>query len=169
VTVEANHLAPRRSRLLYSGFVLSLALNLLFVGGIAAAIWHQHNSAQSKRDDSGLLGFAKDLSPDRQDGFRQLVLAERASLKSERDKVRSAWIEANNLLTVEPFDKEKFKAAMAKLRVVEDQYKTGLNNAFAEMVATLTPEERKLLQSWREKRKPRLLGRNHDKTGDNGK
>lgn len=168
MTVEANHIAPRRSRLLYPGFILSLALNLLFLGGVAAAVWHHHN-VQVRRDESGLLSFAKYLSPDRQDAFRQQVLAARASMKIERDSVRTAWLNTNNILTAEPFDKEKFRAAMAQLRDVEDRYKTGLNNAFADIVASITPEERKLLHTWREKRKPRLLNRKDTKPDDEEK
>lgn len=154
MTVETNSLAPRgRSRLLYPVFIFSLALNLLFLGGIAAAVWHHHNM-QTTRGDYGLMRFTKDLPPARQETFRQQVANARSAFKGQWDSVRIAWIEANDLLTAEPFDKEKFKAAMAKLREAENQYKTGLNNNFADIAASLTPDERKLLQSWRARRKP---------------
>ena len=59
--VEANSPAQGgRSRLLYPGLIFSLALNLLFLGGIGAAIWH-HQNMQKKRGDYGLMRFAKDL------------------------------------------------------------------------------------------------------------
>ncbi|HVZ05159.1 periplasmic heavy metal sensor [Hyphomicrobium sp.] len=161
MTVEANHIAPQRSRLLYPGFIFSLALNLLFIGGVAAAVWHHHN-AQERRNESGLLSFARQLPPDRQEAFRQQVFSARASMKSERDKVRMAWRHTNDVLTTEPFDKEKFKAAMADLRAVEDQFRTGINAAFADIAASLTPSERKLLQGWREKRRPKFLRRDKD-------
>jgi uncharacterized membrane protein len=83
-------------------------------------------------------------------------------MKSERDKVRMAWRHTNDVLTTEPFDKEKFKAAMADLRAVEDQFRTGINAAFADIAASLTPSERKLLQGWREKRRPKFLRRDKD-------
>jgi uncharacterized membrane protein len=165
--VEANQPAPRRSRSLSVALLCSLALNLLFIGGFAAAAWHfQHR--HMKRGDYGLLGFTRKLPADHQDAFRKQVLDARASVKTERENVRSAWLEANSTLTVEPFDKEKFKAAMAKLREVENQYKTRLNDAFADIAAAMTPEERKLLQTWREKRRPRLLKRSDQTPADSG-
>ena len=163
MTAQVDQLAPQRSRFLYPGFVLSLALNLLFIGGIAAAIWHHHHSEPAPRPP-GLLGFVKELPAARQDAVRQEITAARKSLKGLRDNVRTAWINANDLLLVEPFDKDKFRAAMATLRGTEDQYKTGLNNAMAETAAGLSLDERKLLHSWRETRRPRLLG--HDKEKD---
>jgi uncharacterized membrane protein len=167
VIVETNSLAPRaRSRLLYPGFVFSLALNLLFLGGLAAAAWHHYNVQAT--GDYGLMRFAKQLPPARQDAFRQQVTNARSSYKAQWDSVRSAWIEANNLLTAEPFDKDKFKTAMGKLREAENQYKTGLNNNFADIAASFTPEERKLLQTWRARRKPWFADRSRkQQTDDN--
>jgi len=168
VTVDANSPAPRRSRLLYPAFIISLALNLLFIGGIAAAVWHHNQWRQSHmqgRHEGGLLAFARQLPSDRQDAFRAQVLADRESLKSQRDEVRAAWLETNNLLTAEPFDRDKFLAALTKLREVDAQYKTGLSAKFADIAASFSPEERKLLQTWREKRKARFLRRD-DKSSD---
>jgi uncharacterized membrane protein len=170
VIVEANSPAQGgRSRLLYPGLIFSLALNLLFLGGIGAAIWH-HQNMQKKHGDYGLMRFAKDLPSARQDAFRQQVANARSSYKGQWDSVRTAWIEGNDLLTAEPFDKDKFKAAMAKLRQAENDYKTNLNNSFADIAASFTPEERKLLQSWRAKRKPWFADRTRKRqTDDNAK
>lgn len=169
MTVETNSLAPRgSSRLLYPGFIFSLALNLLFLGGVAAAIWHHYNMQITRGGDYGLMRFAKELPPARQDTFRQQVANARSSFKGQWNNVRTAWIEANDLLTAEPFDKDKFQAAMGKLREAETQYKTGLNNNFADIAASFTPEERKLLQSWRARRKPWFADRSHkEQTDDN--
>ena len=157
MTVDVNQGAPPRSRLVYPALIVSLALNLLFIGGLAAAVWH-YNS-RHVRGEFGLLAFARQLPPEHQEAFRQQVLNARASLKDEREAVRSAWLEINSLLTTEPFDKDKLKTAMAKLREAENQFRAGLNNSFAEIAASVTPEERKLLQEWRDKRKPNFLRR----------
>ena len=90
-------------------------------------------------------------------------------MKDLRAAVRQSWVDANALLTAEPFDKEKFKAALMQLGDVEARYKTSLNNALAETASSSTPDERKLLQAWREKRRPRLLMRATEETGDDGK
>ena len=168
MTADVDHIAPRRSRLLYPGLVASLALNLLFIGGIAAAVWHHHHE-RGRGGEPGLLGFVKELAPERQDGVRREIAAAREGMKDLRASVRQSWLDANALVTVEPFDKDKLKAALAKLAEVESRYKATLNNALAETAGTLSPEERKLLQAWREKRRPRLLLRATEESGDDGK
>jgi uncharacterized membrane protein len=169
VTVEINRLAPVRPRYLYPGLIASLALNLLFVGVFAAAVWHHHQAGpKPKPIEPGLLGFVKELPDDRQDVVRAEITAAREAMKDLRATVRKSWVDANALLTAEPFDKAKFNAALAQLREVEDRYKTGLNGALADTAEKLSPDERKLLQSWREKRRPWLLTPRTEKSKDDG-
>jgi uncharacterized membrane protein len=168
VTADVDRIGPERSRLLYPGFIASLALNLLFIGVFAAAVWH-HRHERPRTGEPGLLGFVKDLPADRQDSVRQEISAAREGMKDLRGSVRQTWLDANSLLASEPFDKEKFKAALAKLADVELRYKTTFNGALAETAASLSPDERKLLKAWREKRRPRLLLKATEESGDDGK
>ena len=114
------------------------------------------------------MGFVKELPDDRQDVVRAEITAAREAMKDLRATVRKSWVDANTLLTAEPFDKAKFNAALAQLREVEDRYKTGLNGALADTAEKLSPDERKLLQSWREKRRPWLLTPRTEKSKDDG-
>lgn len=164
MTLDATQDAPRRSRLVYPALIVSLALNLLFIGGLAAAAWH-FNSRHA-RGEFGLLAFARQLPVEHQDAFRKQVIDARTSLKDERAAVRNAWLDVNSLLTAEPFDKEKLKGAMAKLREAENLFRSGLNNSFAEIAESVTPEERKLLQAWRDKRRPGFLRRDTKADGE---
>jgi uncharacterized membrane protein len=169
VTVEVNQPAPRRSRLLYGGLIASLALNLLFVGLFATAAW-EHQYEHPKTSEPGLLGFVKELAPDRQGVVRDEITAARESMKELRATVRKSWLDTNALLTAEPFDKAKFKASLAELADIEVKYKAALNNAMAETAEKLAPDERKLLKSWREKRRPGLLAPNKgERSKDDGK
>ncbi|MFT3731000.1 MAG: periplasmic heavy metal sensor [Hyphomicrobium sp.] len=157
MTAEINHSLPtQRPRYLYPGFIASLALNLLFIGLAAAAIWHHDHEAPKPRDN-GFLGFVDKLSPERRDVIKQKILAARLSMKNLRDDMRKSWIDANQLLTAEPFDKDKFLAALMQLRSSEDAFKSAIYKSVAETAQDLTPEERKLLQAWREQRHSRLL------------
>ena len=157
MTIDANLGASRRSRFLYPTLIVSLGLNLLLIGGLAAAAWH-FNSRHAG-GEFGLLAFARQLPPEHQEAFRKQVLESRAALADERVAVRNAWLEVNSMLTSDPFDKEKLKESMAKLRETENQFRSGLNNSFAEIAESVTPEERKLLQAWRDKRRPHFLRR----------
>jgi uncharacterized membrane protein len=160
VTANVDQRLPKRSRYLYPAFIASLALNLLFIGGIAAAYWH--NTHDYKRVH-GMMVFVNMLPADRQPVVRAQVQAVRDSLKDLKASVRKSWTASNDLLTAEPFDKEKFKASMTQLRDVAGQYKTALNNALADMAEKFSPAERKLLHDWRENRRPWLHRKGHDK------
>lgn len=156
MTAEVNHLSPVRPRYLYPAFIASLALNLLFIGLFAAAVWHHHEES-SRAYEPGLLGFVRALPESRQIAVRNEITGAREAMKDLRTNVRKSWSDANALLTVEPFDKAKFTAALAKLRETEDLYKSALNNAMADTAANLSPDERKILQSWRKNRRPNVL------------
>lgn len=168
MTVNVNHSLPAdRPRYLYLGLIASLALNLLFIGSFAAAVWHHHE--EDKRRDNGFLGFVSQLPADRQEPIRQQVKAARASMKGLRDNIRKSWVEANALLTAEPFDKAKFLAALMQLRAAEDAFKGAIYNSVASTAGELTPDERKLLQEWRERRhaqmsRPRIPPPDDDKS-----
>jgi uncharacterized membrane protein len=165
VTVEFDQRAPKRSRFLYPVLIASLAVNLLFVGGLLAAFWHHHHDGR----EPGLLDFVKELPAARQDAVRQEITTARASMKDLREALRKSWTDANALLTVEPFDKEKFKAALAQLGDAETRYKAAIYNALADTAEKFAPDERKLLQSWRERRRPPVLIRSGERAGNEGK
>lgn len=163
MTLDADRPVSRRARFLYPGFIASLAFNLLFVGGIAAAAWHHHSS---KPDGYGMMTFAQELQPEHREAFRESIRETRAKVKDLRNGVRQKWLDANALLTAEPFDKERFRAALTDLRDAENQFRTVLNNSLAEKAAKFSPEERKALQAWREKRHQRFLLKHSKKPGD---
>jgi Spy/CpxP family protein refolding chaperone len=162
--------APReRSRWIYAGLIASLALNLLFIGGLAKAFWH-HRHGGGRHGDGGLMGFVHKLPADRQAVVRGDIEAARALIRPMRQSVRDAWAETNAVLTAEPFDKDKYKAAVDKLTEAEGKIRAAIASSLVETAAKLTPEERKRMQSWREKRRSHFMGRfgRHDGKGPEG-
>lgn len=146
-----------RPRYLYPALIVSLALNLLVVGFMAAAYWHHRHEPGPPRD-RGFMGFVNQLPPDRREAIRKQLIVARETTKALRENVRSTWLAANALLTAEPFDKAKFAAALAEVRQAEDRFKVAIYGTVADTAADLTPDERKLLQEWRAKRHERMLG-----------
>ena len=165
MTTETPDVPPRSPRWLYAGLIASLAVNLLVAGGVGAAYWHhRHGPGGGRGGDFGLMGFVRELPAERQAIVRNEVSAARQATQPLRSAVREIWLEANKELTAEPFDKDKFKAAMARVSEAEARYKGAISEALAETAAKLSAEERRALQTWREKRKPRMFGRH--KTGE---
>jgi uncharacterized membrane protein len=171
VTADADpSVTATRPRYLYPGLIASLAVNLLFVGFLVTAFWHHlHEPAPPPPHARGFMGFVNQLAPDRQETIGKQVLAARESMKGLRSDVRTSWLDANALLSAEPFDKEKFLAALMKVRSAEDRFKTAIYNTVANTAGELTPDERKLLQKWREKRHARMLAPRPDKSQDDNK
>jgi Spy/CpxP family protein refolding chaperone len=60
------------------------------------------------------------------------------------------------VLLTEPFDVEKFKAALERKVEADVKEKRARMALFAEMAATLTPEVRRQLHNWFEERRKRF-------------
>ena len=164
-TPESNVRPPGRWRW---ALIASLALNLLLVGLIAGGVWRaRHHGFPGLGGDFGLMGFVRELPYDHQPAIREHLQTERKNLRPLRGDVREAWSAANGLLTAEPFDKEKFKAAMAKSRELTAKFEEAVSGILAETAAKLTPDERKSLQAWRDRHKPKLFG-HHERHGSGG-
>ncbi len=136
----------------------SLALNLLFIGGMASAMWRHHHGfgppgGPRGGGDFSLMGFVDELPADRQQAVRDQLKSARDAVKPLRQEVRDAWAATNTVLTVEPFDKAKAKDAAAKLMAAEAKFKTAVSDALLDTAEKLTAEERKTLQQWRESRR----------------
>jgi uncharacterized membrane protein len=168
VTMQATHPMPAdRSRWAYVALIASVAVNLLFVGLFMNAAWHLHTETEEPKTP-GFLGFIEKLPADRQAPLRQHVTSAREALNGQRAEVRQAWLDANALLTAEPFDKAKFSAALETLRQLEANYRTGIYGMVSDTAAMLTPDERKLLQQWRMERRAKFLNQSDDKADTKG-
>jgi uncharacterized membrane protein len=163
MTTDIGGVPETRTKWLYRGLVASLALNLLFAGGLGRAAWHHRHGPRG--DDTGLMGFARQLPQDRQKIVQEDIAAARLVILPLRKAVREAWDDANLVLTAEPFDKDKYKASMDKLTDTEGRFKAAIASALADTAAKLTPEERKNLQGWREMRRPHMFGHHGHRDG----
>lgn len=147
MTYDPASATPQRPRWLYPVLIASLGVNLLLLGGAASAFWnHRHD-----RRDHSLVGFVRTLPADRQGPLREFLDAERVKLKPIRDEMGNGWNQTNKLLGEEPFDKEKFKQAMARMNDVEDRMRASIAEGLVETAARMTPQERILLKEWRER------------------
>jgi uncharacterized membrane protein len=143
----------------------SLALNVLIIGAVAGTLlmsrfhWKAHEFK-----GAGLAGFARTLPGDRGDAIRRKLDSEKAVLEPLRQEERAARDAARSVLMTEPFDVEKFKAALDRAVDADAKEKRARMALFAETAATLTPEERRQLHNWFEKRRKHFRGR-HDGDG----
>jgi uncharacterized membrane protein len=133
----------------------SLALNVLIIGAVAGAFlmgphhgWHGHGFK-----GAGLSGFARTLPPERSEIIRQRLESNRAVLDPLRKEEQEARDAARSVLMTEPFDVEKFKAALSHAVDADEKEKRARMTLFAETAASLTPDERRQLHNWFEQRR----------------
>jgi uncharacterized membrane protein len=156
MTLDTDVREPRKSDFNWMKSLLigSLALNLLFVGGIASAVWHHRHGP-----GRGLMSFARDLPDDRRKSFIDEVRSGRTTLRPLRDEVRSTWEQSNVLLGEEPFDKAKFKAALEKVVDAERRLRAQMYDVIADAAGNMTADERQAFQKWRERKHERRMHR----------
>ena len=152
MTIEAaNKLAGRSARI---ALMVSLAVNVLFVGGIASAFVMHHHGHRGPHKESGLMAFARTLPADRKDMIKQKIAGDQATLAPLRQAEHDARVAARSVLLEEPFDKDKFKAALDKAVDADAQEKHARMALLASATGDLTPAERKQLHDWIEKHRP---------------
>lgn len=155
--VNAAPSPPSNNRLRLA-LMVSLALNVLVIGAVAGTLLMspKHGWGGHKRKQSGLIGFAQTLPADRAEVIRAKIASEEAALVPLRKAERDARDTARAMLMQEPFDAEKFKAALARAAEADAKEKSARMSLLATTAAELTPGERRQLHTWFEKRRARF-------------
>jgi uncharacterized membrane protein len=151
MTVEASNKPTGRSARIW--LMVSLALNVLFIGGFASA-FVMHHHGHHGRKESGLMAFARTLPAERKDMIKQKIAGEQSNMASLNKAEHEARTAARNILLEEPFDKDKFKTALDKAVDADAQTKHARMALLASATSDLTPAERKQLHDWIEKHRP---------------
>ena len=149
--------APGTCRKLRYGLMASLALNVLIIGAVAGAFCfsrsgHGHGGPGPK--GSGLFGFAHTLPRERSDMIRQKLADSKPNMETLRQGIRDARAGVRAAVIAEPFDQAKLNAALDGIAQAEANEKRAKVAVFGDTVGQLTPEERRQLHDWLEKRRP---------------
>jgi uncharacterized membrane protein len=134
----------------------SLAINLLGIGVVAGTFWQvRHARATSGGHLPGRLAdFADTLTVERGAEIRDAVRAAQTAILPLRQQVREARREAVKAFSSEPFDKEKFAAAHARVWAAAFQVRQAYLRLLTEIGAKLTAEERQQFLNWRQHHAP---------------
>jgi len=147
-----NDATPGSGRNLRPALMASLALNILIVGGVAAALLLPHlHGGKGHPKASGLAGFAETLPADRAEFVRQKMQAEKANFDAIFKEQREARDAARTALVADPFDAATFKAALDRAAQAYDKETRTRMALVADTAAQLTPDERKQLHAWFQK------------------
>ena len=150
-----------------SGVVLlmSLALNLVVIGAIAGtAFVHSRGGGGGfgmggfADPDAGpggfggpraMGGFMRTLPAARRDELRRAFFAERPRLWPLRRQLQQVRSELAGHIEAERLDRPAVEGAMQRLLVAEGELRRAQLALMGEMIAKLTPEERRAFVAWR--------------------
>lgn len=142
--------------------IASLALNLLVIGAVAGSLIvgkHRHRYGGGDRgEEYGLMSFTRHLSAERRAPLRKAIKENRETLKPLRESVDEARRQAADALAVEPFDRERVKAAFDKITEADGKLKSAGLSMLLTTAEGLTPDERQKLKEWWVKRQGRFRG-----------
>jgi Spy/CpxP family protein refolding chaperone len=137
--------------------VASLALNVLIIGTVAGTLCFSrfgHGPHGEGFKKSPLLGFARTLPRERSDLILQKFADAQPNMEAMRKGSRDARAAVREALMAETFDQAKFNAALDGIVQAETNVARARTTLFGDSVGQLTPEERRQLHDWLEKRRP---------------
>lgn len=149
--------SPKERRLKLA-LIASLAVNLLVVGAVASAMIfgpHGPRHRGAPGDEYGLMGFTRALSSDRRGPIRKAIKEQRETFKPLREAVDEARRQAADVLVAEPFSKDKLKQAFDKINEADVKLKSAGQGMLLSTAESLTPDERRTLKDWWQKRHAR--------------
>lgn len=140
---------PRRARWLKPVLIASLALNLLFVGGgITRFVMHGGpperfaNASQMQLIPRRFLG---ELGGERRRELLMIFKTYGPAFKDGRAQVRAEAVALADALDAEPYDPARVTSVIAQFSGASTSLMETGGKAAGEMIARLTPDERKLL------------------------
>ncbi len=136
---------PKSRRWLWVALIVSLALNLLFIGVTAGAIlmggpWGppRHRIMAAAMDE-----VVQTMPDERRETARKALKRHRAQIKALRHKARQARRATMMVFRNEPFDKEAFVRAAGELRAAENDVRKAISVLATELGQHLTVDERR--------------------------
>jgi uncharacterized membrane protein len=130
----------------------SLALNLIVIGAIASLLWRSHaeSTRLGRRVVPNIVGYAVTLPPERVSELERLTKDEWQKVRPLRRTLIDARSEATKALTADPFDKDRYLAAQARLVAADQASREAAFRLHTAISINLTPEERRGFLRWRE-------------------
>lgn len=127
----------------------SLALNALFIGGLASAFFRHGSEPWRQPARQNIGAYVSTLPRPRSDAILKRAEERRRTFAPLRRDVRQARDEALAVLSAEPFDREKFMTAETKLIEAENALRLAQRDVLADIAGSLTAEERRAYVRWR--------------------
>lgn len=141
----------RAPRWVWIVMFVSLAINLLILGGAAGAVWHfRYSRALGEGAAPHHFGaFVATLPRAKRERIDAILGAQRDEVRKLRQTVRQARSGVVEAFKTEPFDKERFRALNLNYIEARRRLHEARAKVYPDVVAILDASERKAFLRWR--------------------
>ena len=141
---------------LAAALIISIAVNLFFIGGIAFRFYLKSSSMNADRPlPPNISWLVRDLAPERQEEMRAKLKERGMEGRASRIRMFKAQRESNRLMTADPFDAEALAVAFTALRDAANEYQRLSHLQTAEILSELSVDERRKAVEFINRRGPR--------------
>lgn len=155
---DGNGSVTPRRRWTRIALLISVALNVLFLGVVVGAgwiHWRDDGRARSFSFSRGVDQLIKDMPADRKPIAQSALDRYRSDVRPQWREVGEARRAAFEALRAEPFNEEQVKAAFDRLDALRESQRKLMGTITFDLMRQLTPEERRtFLQALRQRRPP---------------
>tara|TARA_B110000091_G_C13595098_1_gene382240 strand:+ start:171 stop:722 length:552 start_codon:yes stop_codon:yes gene_type:complete len=144
-----------KNKFLLLGLLLSISINLFFVGGIAYRIADFQGERPGRPLPPNVGWIVRDLEESRRSELEpQLRQSVEATFLIRREMM-NAQRQVNELMSAQPFDGDALNAAFADLRDASIRYQALSHDQTSDILALLSEEERQAAMEFVQRRGPR--------------
>lgn len=134
---------PARGRWVTPLLILSLAINIAVAGLVVGAVFgDKRPDRYSGPVAGGMRPFLSALPEDVRPMVRQKLYQNRELVKTSRKQLRASSQAVKQAIGADPFDVEVLKQAFAGQRGIYDDLARNSHNALADIIATMSAQER---------------------------
>ena len=144
-----------KNKLLLVILLLSIAINLFFVGGIAYRVANFQDERSGRPLPPYVGWMVRDLEETRRSELEPQLRASLEVIGPIRREMMGAQRRANELMAAQPFDANALTAAFAELREINMRYQALSHEQTSEILELLTEEERQAALEFVQRRGPR--------------
>ncbi len=158
MSVDDSSGAPAKRRWVKPVLVVSLALNLLFAGLIAGAVWKRGfggwSGPRHKVFEAAIEQMITELPAEKRKMAEDVLARLRSDVLPRARGHRQARKRVVDVLKADPFSEEDFRNALAEVRNIRADVDKGRHGLAVELVRELNVQERRrLLEIYRSKKR----------------
>lgn len=144
-----------KNKILLLGLLVSIAINLFFVGGIAYRVANFQGEPSGRPLPPNVGWVVRDLEESRRSELEPQLRASFEEIAPIRREMMDTQRQVNELMSAQPFDGNALNAAFAKLRETNIRYQALSHDQTSEILGLLSKEERQAALEFVQRRGPR--------------